>query len=79
MPLVASTGARTQMMPMPRANCPSAHHHVPTMGATRLPEVLVVGLGRQEIHFVFGRNSYDFCRVTEIVQLVEQRFQLLRR
>jgi hypothetical protein len=40
---------------------------------------LLVGFRRQEIHFMLGGNPHDLGDVAEIVELVEQRFQLLCR
>src|SRR5580700_7834804 len=46
---------------------------------SELKTALVVGFGRQEIDFVIGRDAHDLGRVREVVQLVEQGFQLLHR
>ena len=43
------------------------------------PERLSVGVFRQKIHFVLRGKTDDFRDIREIVQLVEQRFELLRR
>src|SRR5450755_4137916 len=43
------------------------------------PVPSVIGLGGQKIHFVLGRDADDFRDVRQIVKLVEQRFEFLRR
>jgi len=48
-------------------------------GSTSSHRALVVGFGRQEIHLVIGREAHDFGGIGEIMQLVEQRFELLHR
>src|SRR5262249_35849244 len=40
---------------------------------------LVVGFRRQEVDLVLRRDAHDLGRIGEIVQLVEQRFELLHR
>src|ERR1019366_2865917 len=39
----------------------------------------VIGFGRQEVHFVLGGDADDFCDIRQIVKLIEQRFEFLRR
>src|SRR5471032_329536 len=40
---------------------------------------LSVGFGRQEIHLVIGRDTYDLRGVGEVMEFVEQRFEFLHR
>ena len=40
---------------------------------------LVVGLGRQEVDLVQRRDAHNLGRVGQIVELFEQRLQLLHR
>src|SRR5580700_3285709 len=46
---------------------------------SELNNALVVGFGRQKVHLVIGRDAHDLGRVGEVVELVEQGFQLLHR
>src|ERR1700733_15612426 len=48
-------------------------------GEAASPFRSVIGLGRQEVHFVLGRDANDLGDVSQIVKPIEQRFELLRR
>src|SRR5882672_5365436 len=47
-------------------------------GCTRTVQSLI-SFGRQEVHFVLGGNADDFRNIRQLVKLIEQRLEFLRR